>query len=261
MDKINLETIEFVNIGSPDFDTKKKPINANNLNDMQTNTNNALSQIQDKMAFFDNEETVNDTVIKSNFLGDNSKINANEIAKVDDEKIETLDNLLNTVIADYTFSDSTQSTISFNVDIKPNETVKIEICGGVSERSDIYVRVNDINSGYYQSGFFYLSTNATDGSLGSPTSLFRANKSGFYIAHQLNVDSSILKGELSLNNILNSNRVFYNWFAYSNLEGSQTIGFGDGSLLSNVNSINKITFQSSHPFKSGTTIKIIKRAI
>lgn len=50
MDKIELETIEFVNKGDVDFETKKKPINANNLNKLQTNTNNALSQIQDNIA-------------------------------------------------------------------------------------------------------------------------------------------------------------------------------------------------------------------
>lgn len=56
MDKVELETIEFVNKGDIDFETKKEPINANNLNQMQTNTNNALSQIQDKMLFFATEE-------------------------------------------------------------------------------------------------------------------------------------------------------------------------------------------------------------
>jgi hypothetical protein len=56
MDKVELETIEFVNKGSDDFDTKKQPINATNLNRMQENTNNALSKIQDNMLFFAEEE-------------------------------------------------------------------------------------------------------------------------------------------------------------------------------------------------------------
>jgi hypothetical protein len=56
MDKVELETIEFVNKGSENFDTNKQPINANNLNQMQKNTNNALSKMQDNMLFFAEEE-------------------------------------------------------------------------------------------------------------------------------------------------------------------------------------------------------------
>lgn len=56
MDKVELETIEFVNKGDIDFETKKKAINATNLNKIQENTNNALSQIQDNMLFFATEE-------------------------------------------------------------------------------------------------------------------------------------------------------------------------------------------------------------
>jgi len=45
---VELETIDFVNKGDTDFDTKKQPINANNLNQMQTNVSNALNSIQSK---------------------------------------------------------------------------------------------------------------------------------------------------------------------------------------------------------------------
>ena len=50
MDKVELETIEFVNKGDVDFETKKEPINATNLNQLQSNTNNALSKLQDNIA-------------------------------------------------------------------------------------------------------------------------------------------------------------------------------------------------------------------
>lgn len=50
MDKVELETIEFVNKGDVDFETKKEPINATNLNQLQSNTNNALSKLQDNIS-------------------------------------------------------------------------------------------------------------------------------------------------------------------------------------------------------------------
>ena len=49
MEKIYLEQIEFVNKGDADFETKKQPINAANLNKMQKNTNDTLILLQEEI--------------------------------------------------------------------------------------------------------------------------------------------------------------------------------------------------------------------
>lgn len=58
MDKVELEEITFSNKNEndPNFPNGYNPINATNLNKIQENTNNALSQIQDNMLFFATEE-------------------------------------------------------------------------------------------------------------------------------------------------------------------------------------------------------------
>lgn len=267
MDKIELETIEFVNVGEPNFDTKKQPMNAENLKNIQTNTNNALSQIQDKMAFFTESTTLNDLVIKSNLLGNNSKINASEIAVVNNEEVETLDKCLDKVIINHTFADSTSNSISFDVDIKPNEKLEIEIFGGATIKSDVELRINEIQTGYYQSGFYFQGSNTTsDADLSSACPRWRPNKSAFYLSHCLSTDFSMIQGELSLRKITNSEiyKPFYKWSDFFGLAGDQGIGFVSGWLDDNIQNITKLTFtltNSSSYFKAGTTIKIIKKAL
>lgn len=58
MDKVELEQINFSNKNEndPNFPNGYNPINATNLNKIQENTNNALSQVQDNMLFFATEE-------------------------------------------------------------------------------------------------------------------------------------------------------------------------------------------------------------
>lgn len=65
-------------------------LNAERMNHIE----NGIKDIDDKMAFFTESATLNDLVIKSNFLGNNSKINASEISVVNDGKAENLDNRL-----------------------------------------------------------------------------------------------------------------------------------------------------------------------
>ena len=49
MEKIYLEQIEFVNKGDADFETKKQPLNANNLNKIQKNINDTLILLQEEI--------------------------------------------------------------------------------------------------------------------------------------------------------------------------------------------------------------------
>lgn len=287
MSKVELETttlerIEFTNKGDINFDTNKVPINADNLNQMQTNTNNvldefqtktnkALSDIQDNMLYFSEETTLNDLVIKSNLLNNNSKINANAIAVVNDNTAETLNNYLtkhlDKLIVDYTFTDSTNNSVSFDVDINPSEKLEIEIFGGATALSDVALTINDIVTGYYQCGYYSTgSATSSDADLSSVSSKWRPNKNSFYFSHTLPLDFGLITGELSLKKSVGTETYmpFYKWNCNFGISGYQGISSISGWLDSNISNINKLTFKlnsANSYFKAGTTIKIIKKAL
>ena len=201
-----------------DLPSTKTPLNAENLNKIQQNAENAINKV--------------------------------------DEKI-------NKYIVNHTFTNSTTNTIDFNVDIQSNEKVEIEIKGGANPAGDVSLKINDINTGYYQSGVFYQGTGTSSQATLNATTGYRPNMAAFYYAHSLRPNVTIIKGELFLiENVdnLGTYNVCYNWNANCSMHGTQLLGTGTGLLGQNLTSISKITISldNNKYFKAGTTVKIKK---
>lgn len=67
--------------------------NAERMNHIE----NGIKEIDDNYLYFTESTTLNDLVIKSNLLGNNTKISASEIAVVNNDEVETLDNYLDNI--------------------------------------------------------------------------------------------------------------------------------------------------------------------
>jgi hypothetical protein len=100
------------------------------------------------------EDTINET--KNNLAGSISEIK-------------------NDIIVDYRFDNNTTNKVEFNVDIQPNEKVEIEIHGGGTSKGDVYLTINNISEGYYQSGFYFDGTNGDSQGTLTQSSGYRPN--------------------------------------------------------------------------------------
>lgn len=155
--------------------------------------------------------------------------------------------------------DKDLSSIEIDCDIlKDGGKYILEIVGRLTSKADIYLRLNDVTKGYWQSAFGYNFSGTTSDGTGTAFSGYRPDKNGFYYGVNFNGGQDIMMSKVTYEiEMLKENSCPYvNWKLIKTFNGDSEILIGGGQQSNSFENITKITIYTISSFTKGTRITL-----
>ena len=192
---------------------------------------------------------------------ENIDFNHQVAGKANFEEIYINKEKLERIIYETTLDEDTTLITIDNLNLEKEKKYAIYLEGQSTVSLDMYVKFNDLNTGYNQGGIYWLGSGESSNATLTANTGYRPSKVGFYYAFSLRPIATKCRMEFTIVD----NKLFAEWQANSMVpassSGGQLISYCGGYREFADETINKITIASSLEtslIKAGTKVSIVR---